>query len=256
MIVASLSRATIRPQFRTIDGLSVRFAESNARTEHALLLSPWPESLFAYEPTWSELSEHAHLVAVDLPGFGHSERRDELLSPRAMGEFIVRLADRFELDYPHIVGPDIGTSAALFAASLAPNRFRSLVVGSGGAAVPLQLSGVLKQWVEAADLEVYRRTDPRKFIVAAMDALEQYTPSHEARNDYLTAYDGDRFVESMRYVRAYPAELPLLRKVIPEIQTPVLIIAGKHDAVVPLDNAEYLQALLPKSKLAVLDVGH
>ncbi len=34
-------------QFRTIDGLSIRFAESEGRAEHALLLSPWLESLLA-----------------------------------------------------------------------------------------------------------------------------------------------------------------------------------------------------------------
>ena len=87
------SDVSIQPQFRTIDGLSVRFAESEPRDDHALLLSPWPESLFAFEPMWTRLAEHTHLVAVDLPGFGHSERRDALLSPPAMGEFIIRIAD-------------------------------------------------------------------------------------------------------------------------------------------------------------------
>ena len=38
---------SIQPQVRTIDGLSIRFAESEARDDHALLLSPWPESLYA-----------------------------------------------------------------------------------------------------------------------------------------------------------------------------------------------------------------
>jgi hypothetical protein len=32
-------------------------------------------------------------VAVDLPGFGHSQRSDALLSPRAMGEFIIAVAE-------------------------------------------------------------------------------------------------------------------------------------------------------------------
>lgn len=61
---------TIQTQFLTVDGLSIRFAESEdpGRDAHALLLSPWPESMFAFEPTWSRLAEHAHLVAVDLPG--------------------------------------------------------------------------------------------------------------------------------------------------------------------------------------------
>jgi pimeloyl-ACP methyl ester carboxylesterase len=72
-----------------------------------------------------------HLIAVDLPGFGYSERRDDLLSRRPMGEFVVRLADAFGLDQPHAVGPDIGTGALLFAAAAHPGRFRGLVVGAG-----------------------------------------------------------------------------------------------------------------------------
>ena len=49
-------------------------------------------------------------------------------------------------------GPDTGTAAALFAAAAHPGRLRSLVVGSGAAAVPLQLGGLLKDWVETPDL--------------------------------------------------------------------------------------------------------
>jgi hypothetical protein len=54
------------------------------------------------------------LVAIDLPGFGASERRDELLSPRGMGDFLLRLIDEAGLGAPHVVAPDVGTSAALF----------------------------------------------------------------------------------------------------------------------------------------------
>lgn len=250
------TQQSIRTQFRTIDGLSVRFAESDDRDDHALLLSPWPESLYAYEPTWSRLAEHMHLVAIDLPGFGHSERRDALLSPRAMGEFVVRVADAFGLEQPHVVGPDVGTGAALFAAASHPGRLRSLVVGSGGAAFPLQLGGVLKDWVEAPDLEPYRRVDPRQIVAAVIGTLERYAPSDAAREDYLSAYDGDRFVESMRYVRAYPTELPVLRDLLPGIQTPVQLIGGARDPVVPPVNAEYLHARLPRSKLDIIDAGH
>jgi pimeloyl-ACP methyl ester carboxylesterase len=125
----------IQTRFRTIDGLSIRYAESqDQRSDHALLLSPWPESLLAFEPTRSRLAEHTHLVAVDLPGFGHSQRRVALLSPRAMGEFVIRVADAFGLEHPHVVGPDVGNGASLFAAALHPGRLRSLVVGTGGTA--------------------------------------------------------------------------------------------------------------------------
>ena len=62
--------------------------------------------------------------------------------------------------------------------------------------------------------------------------------------------------ESMRYVRAYPAELPALRDLLPRIQTAVQIIAGAHDPAVPPVNAEFLHHRLPHSKLDILDAGH
>ncbi|HEX8271459.1 MAG TPA: alpha/beta hydrolase [Longimicrobiaceae bacterium] len=250
--------ASIQPKFRAIDGLSVRYAESAdpGTGAHALLLSPWPESLYSYEATWPRLAERARLVAIDLPGFGHSERRDALMSSRAMGEFVLRAADAFGMERPHVVGPDVGSSAALFAAALGPGRIRSLVVGSGGAAVPLQVSGPLKEWIEAPDVEAYRRIDGRQVVAEAMGTLERYTPSDAAREDYLSAYEGERFAESMAYVRAYPTELPDLAGLLPAIRTPALIVAGRRDPFVPLVNAEFLAERLPASKLAVLDTGH
>jgi pimeloyl-ACP methyl ester carboxylesterase len=246
----------IQPQFRTIDGLSIRFAQSEQCDDHALLLSPWPESLFAFEPSWERLAEHTHLVAIDLPGFGHSQRRHALLSPRAMGQFVIRVADVFGLEDPHLLGPDVGTAAALFAAAVRPGRFRSLVVGGGPAAFPLRLGGLLKDWVEAPDVERYRRGDPRQIVAGVLACIDRYALLDFVREDYLASYQGDRFVESMRYVRSYPTELRVLSDLLPQIQTPVQIIAGAQDPVVPAVNAEFLNERLPISKLNIIDAGH
>jgi pimeloyl-ACP methyl ester carboxylesterase len=247
---------SIQLRYRVIDGLSIRFAQSEARGEQALLLSPWPESLLAFEAMWSRLAATTQLVAIDLPGFGHSQRRDALLSPRAMGAFIIRVADVLGLDQPHAVGPDVGTAAVLFAAASQPGRFRSLVVGSGGAAVPLKLGGMLKEWVEAPDLEAYRGVDPEQIVAGALHGIERYRLPDPVRDDYLAAYQGDRFVESMRYVRTYPTELPVLRDLLPQIQTPVQIIAGALDRAVPSINAEFLHERLPRSRLDIIQAGH
>ncbi|HEX2339843.1 MAG TPA: alpha/beta hydrolase [Vicinamibacterales bacterium] len=251
-----LGETAARPTFRTIDGVSIRYVESEARNTDALLLSPWPESVFAYDATWSRLADTTHLVAADLPGFGRSERRDALMTPRAMGDFIVRIADALRLEKPHVLAPDIGTSASLFAAATHPDRFLSLVVGTGGAAVPLQLGDPLREWVFAPDLEPYRRLGGRAIVERVIQTLERYVPSDAAREDYLASFEGDRFAESMRYVQSYPTELEALRDVLPHIQTPVQIISGRRDAVVPLVNAEYLHERLPHSELHVVDAGH
>ena len=41
--------ASFEMHFRIIGGLTVRFAASESSGDHALLLSPWPESLLAFD---------------------------------------------------------------------------------------------------------------------------------------------------------------------------------------------------------------
>ena len=247
---------SIKSQFRMIDGIKIRYAESGGPHEPTILLTgPWPESLYAFTRMWNTLSEHARLFAIDLPGFGASERRDDLLSPRAMGGFLVRLVAEADLGTPHIVAPDVGTSAALFAAAANPERIASVIIGSGGAAVPLDLGEPLRSRVLDPDLDKYRRMDARASINTSLDTIAGGIPD-EIRADYLACYDGDRYIESMRYVRRYPEELPVLAELLPTITTPVSIINGRHDRVVPPTNAEFLDERLPNSRLELIDTGH
>jgi len=252
----------ITTRFRTIDGLSVRYAEASgpdvADVPDALLLSPWPESLYSYDATWSRLATKAHLVAVDLPGFGHSELREDLLSPEAMGEFIVKIADAFGLAKPHLVGPDIGTAASLFAAARHPERFRSLALGTGGTAVPLKLGSPLNEWVHDEDLAPYRALPPKAIVTVALDTIHGYDLPEDVREDYLAAYvgPGTRFADQLPYVRAYRTELPVLGDLLNTIQTPTLIVSGSDDQVVPLENAHYLHERLPQNELAIIEGGH
>jgi pimeloyl-ACP methyl ester carboxylesterase len=252
MTTATISQVS----FRTIDGVRIRYADSGGPQKPTVVLtSPWPESIYAFAPMWTSLAEHARLFAVDLPGFGASERREDLLSPRAMGEFLAQLIAEADLGTPHIVAPDVGTAAALFAVAAHPERIASAIVGTGGAAVPIQLGEPLASWVLDPDLDKYRRMDPRAIVGAAMETIAGGVPD-DIRADYLACYDGDRFVESMRYVRRYPEELPVLAGLLPRIATPVTIISGRDDRVVPLANAEFLDQRLPTSRLVIIDTGH
>jgi pimeloyl-ACP methyl ester carboxylesterase len=251
------SAVNMTPRTREADGLAIRFAEADGGGDQTvLLLSPWPESLFAWNTIWSRLAKRTRLVAIDLPGFGQSERRAELQSPQAMGGFLLRLIDEWELDRPHLVGPDVGTGAVLFAAAEQVDRFPSAVVGSGGASVPLEVTGALKELIEAPDLSGFQGTDGRDIVAGALGGIERHALPEAVREDYLESYAGERFVESAAYVRQYPKDLPVLAERLGDIRTPVQIIAGRHDGLVPPSNAEFLHARLPDSKLDIFKTGH
>ena len=103
---------TPKVRFRTLDGVRIRYADGAGSQKQAVVrASPWPQSVYAFAPIWAPLAEHARLFAVDLPGFGASGRREDLLSPRAMGEFPAQLIAEADLGAPRIVAPDVGTAA-------------------------------------------------------------------------------------------------------------------------------------------------
>ena len=77
----------------------------------------------------------------------------------------------------------------------------------------------------------------------------------DAAHGFLFQYPR-QFAESMRYVRAYPTDLPVLRELLPTIQTPVRIISGSRDTAVPSTNGQFLHDRLRHSTHDIVDSGH
>src|SRR2546430_16372920 len=246
----------ISTYFRVCDGVRVRFADNRADSDiTVLLLAPWPESLWAFRRIWDRVSAVGRFVAIDMPGFGHSDGRPELIAPDASGAFLASLIDEWGLGAPHVVGPDVGTAAALFLAAKAPERVTSLTVGGGAVRFPIEAGGALKDIIEAPSLDVVRGLDARTNIGYAVEAAAASESEPEVHEDYVSAYDLGRFAESARFVRHYPEQNPALRDLLPTITTPALIMAGPDDDFVPWSHNEYLAGLLPNSEIHPHDAG-
>jgi pimeloyl-ACP methyl ester carboxylesterase len=132
------------------------------------LTSPWPESLFAFRKIWDQLTALAGVVAVDLPGFGQSEGRIDVLSPSGMGAILPQIMHALGLTRVHGVGPDVGTSAFLFAAKDQPTLFESLIVGSGAASADTT-GATLKDLIFAPTLADFEKFDGAVVALAAVD---------------------------------------------------------------------------------------
>src|SRR5215470_5694802 len=249
--------AQMNTYFRVLDGVRVRFADTRADSDTTvLMLAPWPESLWAFRRIWDRITSLGRVVAIDMPGFGHSDQPPELIAPESSGAFLAGLIDQWGLGAPHIVGPDVGTAAALFLAANAPERVTSLTIGGGAVRFPIEAGGALKAVIEAPDLDAIRSLDARANISAAVEAGAPADSEPEIHEDYVSAYDLGRFAESARFVRHYPEQNPVLQDLLPTITTPAQIVAGRNDDLVPWPNNQYLHQLLPNSEIHPLDAGH
>jgi pimeloyl-ACP methyl ester carboxylesterase len=242
--------------FIEVDRLKLRILRSRGgRGVPIMLTSPWPESLYAFDRIWPTLTAVAPLVALDLPGFGRSEGRADVMSPKAMGAFLPKVIDALGLDRIHAVGPDVGTSALLFAARSYPDLFESLVVGSGATDAALTTGG-LTEIIAAPSTQPFEDGAGEDFATGAIDRMMKNKPDAWVLDDYRASSSGKRFIEAMAYVRAYPGDLSELRGALSEIRTPVLSIWGSHDPIVPTTNADVLNRALPKTRSILLDAGH
>src|SRR6266704_3100410 len=108
-----------------VDGLKVRYLKGPERTGVPLFLtSPWPESLLAFRKIWDRLTAQTSVVAVDLPGFGQSEGRTDVLSPSGMGAILPQIM--------HALGLTLGLShmsQGVKEEVLAPSCFESFDPG-------------------------------------------------------------------------------------------------------------------------------
>jgi pimeloyl-ACP methyl ester carboxylesterase len=255
--MSTQAASPITTYFRVCDGVRVRFADTRADSDvTVLLLAPWPETRWAFRRIWDRVSAVGRTVAIDMPGFGHSDGRPELIAPDASGAFLARLIDEWGLGAPHVVGPDVGTAAALFLAAKSPQLVTSLSVGGGAVRYPIEAGGALKDIIEAPSLDVVRGLDARTNIGYAVEPGAAGEQEPEVHEDYVSAYDLGRFAESARFVRHYPEQNPVLANLLPAITTPTQILAGRDDDLVPWSNNQYLHDLLPNSEIHPLEAGH
>jgi pimeloyl-ACP methyl ester carboxylesterase len=239
--------------WRTIDGLKIRYATNGTGEEKIALFSPWPESIFAFVPIWAGLTSRFQVLAIDLPGFGQSEGRDDLFAPQKMGEFIAKAIEAFGLTSVHAVGLDVGSPSVLFAALARPELFRSLVVGAGASTYPLVVEGNLKKLIEAETLAPLNAVE---FLGRFTASIRGYALPAFVRDDYLASYAGDRLTLSAALVRAYPKDLAALAPRLASIQVPVAIVVGRNDPYGLAWDAVLLRERLPHARLDVLEAGH
>lgn len=123
-------RGSAPGRYVDVDGVSVHVELEGTDGPPIVLLHGFGASTWSWRELIPALASDHRVVAVDLPGFGASQRaRDpEVYSRRAQVDLIVGVLDRLGLDAVHLVGHSYGGALAQNVAALAPERVRSLVL--------------------------------------------------------------------------------------------------------------------------------
>jgi magnesium chelatase accessory protein len=215
-------------------------------------------------PLLAEIAEERHVIALDLPGAGGSERDPNMGASLAkVTESVLKALDALQSDSPVFVGHSHGGSVSLYLAASYPDRASGLVLlgpahpyfKHADQLIRFYLSPLGKvfahtmpwypQWVQMAALR--RMAGPKSW-----DAPERLLPYRE---NLRTRGTIPHLLKLLRTWHTDMAELKALLEC--PFRTPTLVIWGEHDRAVPASTAESLMRRLLRSELKVFEgVGH
>lgn len=183
------------------------------------------------------LSKTSRVIAPDLPGFGSSTRNIPDYSAAAHAHYTLSLLDRLKVGEVHIVAYSMGGAVALNMAHLAPQRVRSITMLS---AIGVQEFELLGQY--------HLNRAIHGLQLAAVWSMYNLIPHMGMLED---------FPLNTSYARNfYDTDQRPLRKYLREFQTPMLILHGSKDLLVPLAAAVEHNRIVPQSEFQQYGGGH
>ena len=247
------------PTFINFNGLKIRVVKNQKEDKPTILfLSPLPQSILCYESVWSNLSEEANLVAIDLPGFGRSEGGYEYMSFSAQSAFLENFLKDQNLNNVHIVAPDIAMPVALHYVIHRNHSVKSLLVGDGPGILPSNDGSLIKKIVGSSFWRTMVRLNGVKTFIAGAIELGylHYSPTFNEIEDYIDSYSG-RVGQLTAFFKQYIQGRKDLTDTIESIKLPVKVFWGDEDGFLKVENAHQLHSKLPKSSLHIFEnCGH
>ncbi len=203
-----------------------------------------------WQPQRDALIGHYRILRYDVPGHGASAPNGQTRSLEQLGMAVLSLLDKLAIDRVHFCGISMGGLTGLWLARFHPHRLITLTVANSAAKI-----GESAAWQQ-------RAAQVRQYGMAAIAdgaAARWFTPAFcerapatvQALLTQLRACDAESYADCCDALAAAD-----LRHELAAIHLPVLVIAGRDDAVTTVADAEAMVAHIHGAQLVVLPASH
>jgi pimeloyl-ACP methyl ester carboxylesterase len=254
-----------RLRFRTVATSGARLSILEAGTgPPALALHGLGGTKGSFLPTVAALAAHFRVIAVDLPGFGDSDKPiGAAYDARFFARAAIDLLDALALDRVHLIGNSLGGRVALEIALRDPGRVGRLALLAPSLAWRRQRPWLPLLRLTRPELGLVQLA-PRPAVEAIVHRLipgadEGWTAAgvDEFLRAYLTPAGRAAFYAAARHIyleepHGEQGFWPRLRT----LQADALFVWGRRDRLVPIAFARHVEDALPRARHLELDCGH
>lgn len=249
-------------KFVEIDGMQVHY-RIEGKGMPIVLIHGTGASLHTWDDWTLKLKENYQVIRMDLPAFG-------LTGPNKSGDYSIKQYTQFleefvvkmKLDSIFLAGNSLGGNIAWNYASKNPEKVQKLIlVDASGLPTNKPQPWIFKMAKTPVLSKLFLYITPKSIIE---DNLKQvYEDDTKISDALITRFHDMALREGNRKAFVDRAKIDFTtseaskKEQLQNIQTPTLLIWGAKDTWIPLDNGKRMDALLPNSKLVVLqNSGH
>jgi pimeloyl-ACP methyl ester carboxylesterase len=254
-----------------IDGLTIFYREAGPKDGPTLLLlHGLPSSSRMFVPLFSRLSDRYHLIALDYPGFGHSDWPDPKKFAYTfdhIAEIMNHFTETLGLSRYTLYMQDYGVPVGFRMALAHPEWVEALIVQDGVA----HNEGLGPNWKTRREFWKDRAANEAALRINLL-SLQTTKTRHVGDDPNVEFYDPDLWTDEYAFlnapgqaeiqsdlfydyrtnVDAYPKWQAWMQKT----QSKLLVIWGKHDLSFDPGEPERYRKDVPNAQVYILDAGH
>jgi pimeloyl-ACP methyl ester carboxylesterase len=208
-------------------------------------------------------AQERRVIAMDLPGFGCTPMPRERITIPGYGRCVDALCERLSLGRVDMVGNSMGGYIAAEVAIQFPERIDQLLLVSAAgitsaniARRPIltvgRIATAMASYSAARDRQIAARPGSRHMALALVARYPSLLRADLAYEGFFKGAGKPGFVDALRACLEYD-----FRDRLPEIRQPTLIVWGEKDSIIPVQDANEFERLIPDSRKVVMkDTGH
>ena len=248
----------VEHRFVEAAGIKWHYVEAGAG-EPVVFLHGLPESWFSWHYQIEDVSEEYRVIAVDLKGYGQSDKRDGDYTSQGVANELIALFDIIGLEKFSLVTHDWGTVIGDHIASTIPDRIVKYV--------RMQAPVLKIDPTKHPQFELFRNQDlatsimsqARIFITQVYENRTVQKISPDDMEGIISEFSRPGVAEAVpRYFRDFVLESEEVRlERFVKMTFPVLALQGEKDPAQPLWYFEGIESVFPDVKLQIVeDAGH
>lgn len=227
-----------------INGMDIRFRTTGEGAD-VVLLHGWGCDHTIWEGVQKHLEDRFRVTSIDLPGFGESSEPPVAWGVEEYASSLELFLEKQGIENPILMSHSHGGRVSILYGSRNPVRKIILVDAAG-----VKPRRSLRYYLKVYSFKTMKRLAP--LFLGKKRAAEMIEKKRSASGS--ADYNAASPVMRATLSRVVNTDL---RRVMPLITAPTLLVWGEKDTATPLDNAKKMEKLIPGSGLVVFpDAGH